>query len=399
MEHLNLVVVFIEGIVSFLSPCVLPILPVYLAMLSQSSEGPDKGNGSRKVLLINTLLFVLGISTTFFILGMGVGFIRPFLMGNKNLFLGLGGILIMGMGLFYMDIIKIDELQREKRMHYQVKRMNPLAAYILGFTFSFGWTPCIGPMLASVLVVASTSSSNLIGYLLIGVYTLGFVVPFLLLGLFAEKMIGLLDFVKNKGISIKKIGGMLLVLTGLIFLINGLTGPKEVIVKPSNEKVKEENQVEKEQTEAEMQEEPDSEVVLAPDFTLVDQYGKTHTLSDYQGKTVFLNFWATWCPPCRGEMPHIEELYNTYGLNEEDVVVLGVAMPNVGKEGSKEDITQFLEDEGYSFPVVFDESGEVMYYYQITAFPTTFIINPKGEVDLYIPGALDLSTMKKLVEQ
>lgn len=397
MEKLNLVVVFIEGLVSFLSPCVLPILPVYLAMLSQNTDNEGQAKRNRKTLLINTLLFVLGISTTFLILGTGVGFIRPFLMSNKNVFLGLGGLLIIGMGLFYMDILKIDELQREKRMHYQVKKMNPLAAYILGFTFSFGWTPCIGPMLASVLVVASTSSNALTGYLLIGVYTLGFVVPFLLLAVFAEKMIELLERVKSKGLSIKRIGGMLLVLTGLVFLMNGLTGPKEVITKPTNEKVQEQSSSKEEQTNKEA--EVDEEAVLAPDFILEDQYGNTHKLSDYQGKTVFLNFWATWCPPCKKEMPDIEKLYEEYGLNEDEVIVLGVAMPNIGREGSKEDIIEFLDDEGYTFPVVFDESAELMYNYQITAFPTTFIINPKGEVALYVPGAMDLSTMKELVEK
>lgn len=397
MEKLNLVVVFIEGLVSFLSPCVLPILPVYLAMLSQNTDNEGQAKRNRKTLLINTLLFVLGISTTFLILGTGVGFIRPFLMSNKNVFLGLGGLLIIGMGLFYMDLLKIDELQREKRMHYQVKKMNPLAAYILGFTFSFGWTPCIGPMLASVLVVASTSSNALTGYLLIGVYTLGFVVPFLLLAVFAEKMIELLERVKSKGLSIKRIGGMLLVLTGLVFLMNGLTGPKEVITKPTNEKVQEQSSSKEEQTNKEA--EVDEEAVLAPDFILEDQYGNTHKLSDYQGKTVFLNFWATWCPPCKKEMPDIEKLYEEYGLNEDEVIVLGVAMPNIGREGSKEDIIEFLDDEGYTFPVVFDESAELMYNYQITAFPTTFIINPKGEVALYVPGAMDLSTMKELVEK
>ncbi len=397
MEKLNLVVVFIEGLVSFLSPCVLPILPVYLAMLSQNTDNEGQAKRNRKTLLINTLLFVLGISTTFLILGTGVGFIRPFLMSNKNVFLGLGGLLIIGMGLFYMDLLKIDELQREKRMHYQVKKMNPLAAYILGFTFSFGWTPCIGPMLASVLVVASTSSNALTGYLLIGVYTLGFVVPFLLLAVFAEKMIELLERVKSKGLSIKRIGGMLLVLTGLVFLMNGLTGPKEVITKPTNEKVQEQSSSKEEQSNEEA--EVDEEAVLAPDFILEDQYGNTHKLSDYQGKTVFLNFWATWCPPCKKEMPDIEKLYEEYGLNEDEVIVLGVAMPNIGREGSKEDIIEFLDDEGYTFPVVFDESAELMYNYQITAFPTTFIINPKGEVALYVPGAMDLSTMKELVEK
>jgi cytochrome c-type biogenesis protein len=99
------------------------------------------------------------------------------------------------------------------------------------------------------------------------------------------------------------------------------------------------------------------------DFTLKDQYENVHTLSEYEGKTVFLNFWATWCPPCKAEMPYIEEIYKEYGLNKDDVVILGVASPNSGKEGSEEHIKNFLKEEKYTFPVVMDKNGEFIYKY------------------------------------
>lgn len=97
-------------------------------------------------------------------------------------------------------------------------------------------------------------------------------------------------------------------------------------------------------------------------------------------------------------MPDIEVLYNKYGMNKEDVVVLGVAAPLRGDEVSKEEIIQFLEDEEYTFPVVFDETGELMYNYYITAYPTTFIINPEGNIELYVPGAMDGEMMEEIIK-
>ncbi|MEG0951401.1 MAG: TlpA disulfide reductase family protein, partial [Niameybacter sp.] len=154
-----------------------------------------------------------------------------------------------------------------------------------------------------------------------------------------------------------------------------------------------------EQKEGQGEEESVEQLQQAPDFTLTDQYGNTHTLSAYKGKTVFLNFWATWCPPCKEEMPDIEALYKDYGLNAEDVVVLGVAFPNMGDEKSKEEVIQFLEDEGYTFPVVMDEEGALAYYYGISAFPTTFLINPDGTVEGYLRGMMSREMMDEVISK
>ena len=138
--------------------------------------------------------------------------------------------------------------------------------------------------------------------------------------------------------------------------------------------------------------------IKALDFTLYDQYGNTHTLSEYEGKTVFLNIWATWCPPCKQEMPYIEELYKEYNLNKEDVVILGLASPYFGKEGSKEDIKEFLNSNKYTFPVVFDENADLIYSYGIQAFPTTFVIDKEGYIAQYVPGGMTKEIMKTLIE-
>ena len=200
MQQLNLVVVFIEGLLSFFSPCILPILPVYLSILSNSNVDVLK-NGEDKfvktALFKNTILFVLGISTTFFILGSSVNILSSFFSENKDYIMVIGGIIIVFMGLFYVDIIKSTLLSREKRMNIKVKEMNSLSAFILGFTFSFGWTPCIGPILASVLIMASGSSSAMVANLLIIVYTIGFILPFIIVAGFYSKLFKSIDKMKN----------------------------------------------------------------------------------------------------------------------------------------------------------------------------------------------------------
>lgn len=388
MEHINFIIVFLEGVLSFLSPCVIPILPIYLAILSNSRNDKEikqqiDNHSSKRVLLMNTLMFVFGISTTFFLLGTGIGIFRTFLTEYKRYFLIGSGIFIILMGLFYAGDIKIPFLQKEKRLQLKTKQMNPIIAFLLGLTFSFGWTPCIGPMLASVLVLASTKHNVLTGNLLIGVYTLGFIIPFLIVAAFSDKMLQFLDKVKLKSEKLKTFGGYIILIMGFLVLVNGITTPK--FIKPV--------------TTQGTGTSGESEVILAPDFTLVDQYGNTHTLSDYKGKTVFLNFWATWCPPCKKEMPHIEEIYKEYGSNQEDVIILGVAFPNEGKEKSKQGIIDFLEDKNYTFPVVFDVTSDLSYYYNISVYPTTFIINSEGSVEGYLQGGMRKDDMRSIIER
>ena len=394
MENINLIVVFLEGLLSFLSPCILPILPIYLSILSNSSVENLKNNQFNFIkssLFKNTIFFTLGISTTFFILGNSVNILSSFLTENKDIISFGGGIIIVLMGLFYVDILKIPLLNREKRFNFKAKEMNIATAFLLGFTFSFGWTPCIGPILASVLIMVSSSESHLSGNILIGVYTLGFILPFLLVSLFYNKLYKSLDIIKANMGKIKQIGGVILIIAGMTMVYTGFDGVRAIYQK-DKAPIAQENQDNNEEN---------SEIpkrIKSIDFTLKDQYKNVHTLSEYEGKTVFLNFWATWCPPCKAEMPHIEEIYKEYGLNKEDVVILGVASPNLGKEGSEEHIKKFLKEEGYTFPVVMDYNGEFVYKYGISAFPSTFIIDKEGYVTQYVPGGMDKDTMKYLIE-
>lgn len=411
--------VFLQGILSFFSPCVLPLVPLYVSYLAGGArkvEADGTIRYPRGKVLVNTLFFIVGVSFAFFLLGFGFTALGRFFSSYQTWFARISGIIMILFGLYQFGAFgRSSALEREHRLPFRLDRwaMNPLVALVLGFTFSFAWTPCVGPTLGSVLLMASSASSAGKGFLLIGVYTLGFVIPFLAVGLFTGTV---LDFFKRHQKVVRytvKVGAALLILMGLMTLtgfMNGITGylssaagsgaAEGPAAQPSAAPVSESVTPAPESTPTE-EERP---VVPAPDFTLTDQYGEEHTLSDYAGKTVFLNFWATWCGPCQSEMPEIQALYEAYGNNEGDLIVLGVANPKTDENPYNQDVTQaeveqFLSDNGYTFPVVMDVTGDVFYSYGIQAFPTTFMIDTSGNVYGYVPGALSGDIMESIVRQ
>ena len=188
---LPVLTVFAQGLLSFFSPCVLPLVPLYLGYLAAGAKTVDENGGiryRRGRVALNTFFFVLGISFAFFLLTLGFTAVGRFFTAQKTLFTRIGGILVILFGLYQLGIFgNLGALSRERRLPFRLDRltMGPLPALALGFVFSFGWTPCVGPALAGVLVMASTAQSAAMGFVLIGVYTLGFVLPFLAVGLFA----------------------------------------------------------------------------------------------------------------------------------------------------------------------------------------------------------------------
>lgn len=470
---ISFILVFLEGIISFFSPCVIPLIPVYMSYLAGNAQKEEDGlvTYDRKKVFFHTLFFILGISFAFFILGMSFTALGKFFYSNKMLFTRIGGILIIILGLFQLGVFDFSFLQRERKIHINLtrKNVNPLMALIMGFTFSFAWTPCVGPALSSVLIMASGAKTGFLGNMLVLVYALGFVLPFLLLGLFTSQV---LEFLKKRKKLLKytiKAGGIILIVMGIMTFtgwmngissyLNSFTGNSQKNEAGYNEDITEnigedtalnkDNTLDKgvdsnkdnnltpennasedvntdedtsspdqntqapdgntestDNTEgtdnAENGEEP--EYPPAFDFTLTDQYGNTHILSDYKGKVVFLNFWASWCKPCQKEMPDIEELYQKYNLNQDEIVFLGVANPKnkdypYNADEEKDEILEFLERKGYTFPTVFDETGEILMNYYITAFPTTFMINKDGNVVGYVPGMMTKDIMESAIEQ
>ena len=408
------VTVFLQGALSFFSPCVLPLVPLYVSYLAGGAAvvGED---GVRRYprgkIFLNTLFFVAGISFAFFLLGLGLTALGAFFHDYQVWFARISGVIILLFGLYQLGLGKRAMLlEQERRLPFRLDKlaMNPAVALVMGFTFSFAWTPCVGPTLSSVLLMASSAESSAAGFLLIGVYTLGFVLPFLAVGLFTGAV---LDFFKAHQSVVRytvKIGAVLLIVMGILTLTGATNGLSADLAAVSGTTTQEEPAAPQDGTASggaqedaggAQEESGEIPVIPAPDFTLTDQYGETHTLSDYQGQTVFLNFWATWCGPCKMEMPDIQALYEEWDENAGDLVVLGVAGPGIGREGSAEDITAFLEANGYTYPVVMDDTGMLFYQYGISAYPTTFMIDPEGNVFGYVQGAVSREIMDDIVEQ
>lgn len=393
------VTIFLQGALSFFSPCVLPLVPLYVSYLAGGAAvvGED---GVRRYprgkIFLNTLFFVAGISFAFFLLGLGLTALGAFFHDYQVWFARISGVIILLFGLYQLGLGKRAMLlEQERRLPFRLNKlaMNPAVALVMGFTFSFAWTPCVGPTLSSVLLMASSAESSAAGFLLIGVYTLGFVLPFLAVGLFTGAV---LDFFKAHQSVVRytvKIGAVLLIVMGILTLTGATNGLSADLAAVSGTTTQQED------AGGAQGESGEIPVIPAPDFTLTDQYGETHTLSDYQGQTVFLNFWATWCGPCKMEMPDIQALYEEWDENAGDLVVLGVAGPGIGREGSAEDIAAFLEENGYTYPVVMDDTGTLFYQYGISAYPTTFMIDPEGNVFGYVQGAVSREIMDDIVEQ
>ena len=403
---------FAQGLLSFFSPCVLPLLPLYLGYLSGgvSTQGESAARRRGRTFL-HMLFFVIGVSFAIFLLGLGVSMIGSFFGGNRLLFARIGGMIVILFGLYQLGIFGSSSLlSGEKRLPLRLDKimMSPWTALLMGFVFSFAWMPCVGPALSSVLLMAASVSSRAAGYSLLGLYTLGFCIPFLALGLFTTSLLDV--FKRHRGITrySTKIGGVLLLLMGLLMLtglLNQVTGYLARISTPSDvtEEGRTAGKAAPETADAASTENPDDSnerpAIPALDFELTDQYGVTHTLEQYRGKVVFLNFWATWCPPCRAEMPDIQSLYEKYGPGHGEVAILAVATLGYNGEGSESEVTAFLNENGYTYPVLMDDTGELMRYYGISAIPTTFMIDADGNIYGYVAGAMSAEIMQSIIDQ
>ncbi len=414
--HINFFLVFIEGIISFFSPCVIPLIPIYMSYLAGNAKKEDlNGNITyeRSKVLFHTLFFVLGISASFFILGLSFSALGRFFSDNKLVFSKIGGIIIIILGLIQIGFLNFNFLNRNFKININqnLNKMNPIVAFVMGFTFSFAWTPCVGPALSSVLILASSAKSAIAGNVLVLVYTIGFIIPFILLGIFTTQALQFIDRKKHIVKYTIKVGGVILIAMGIMTYtgwINSLTGylntngnNQSISQKSDKNNAKEDKEEEKGSSKDDDVSDSNSEQAKpgelpAYDFTLLDQNGKEHKLSEYKGKVVFLNFWATWCPPCIEEMPHIEELYKEYNLNKDEVVILGVTGI---RDQTEQEIKDFLDENNYTFPTVIDKTGEIFTNYNISSYPTTFMIDKDGKIYGYTVGALSKDIMKQIIKQ
>lgn len=216
---------FLAGVVSFLSPCVLPLIPGYVSLVSKLSFEELSGctpENKVKRILIPSIFFVLGFSVVFVLLGASASYIGSFLQQNKILLLQISGAIIILFGLFSMDIIKIQQLYRDRRFNLPLQNLGLIGTFLLGFAFGFGWTPCVGPILASILLYASTTEATGKGAALLFVYSAGLGLPFLLTGLALSTALSAFTWIKKHYGFYKITVGGTLVIVGILMVTNNL---------------------------------------------------------------------------------------------------------------------------------------------------------------------------------
>lgn len=218
----SLAAAFIAGLISFLSPCVLPLIPGYMSLITKLSFEEISENSKSKIssVLIPSISFILGFTFIFVVLGASASYIGNFLRDNKQLLLQISGVLIIIFGIFVMEIINIPQLNREKRFSLKDNNFSLLGIFLLGSAFAFGWTPCVGPILATILLFASTSEETGKAALLLFTYSMGLGLPFILTGLAFNKALNTFKHIKNYYKYYKFIVGGILILLGIMMLTN-----------------------------------------------------------------------------------------------------------------------------------------------------------------------------------
>lgn len=358
---------FIEGLLSFLSPCVLPLVPLFMSYLSSDAKTIDENGNityNRWKVFFTTLSFTLGMSIIFFILALSVNKLAPYIGSYTNIIGLIGGVIIIFFGLHQTGLITISFLNAEAKLKINMKldAMNYFKAFIFGFLFTFGWTPCVGPMLASALTLAASAESN--GYIYLIVYALGFILPFILTGIFTTFILNFIKKHNNILSYIIKIAGVIMILFGIYSIYNS---SKNIIALQNSVATK-------------TSESTDDKFYLN-EYEYKDVDGNIINLRDYEGKFIYLDFIATWCEYCKEEIPYFHE----FSTSHDDIACFYVMSPSVNGS-TVDEIKEFIKENDIKIQIIVDEEGVLFNNLNVQSFPSLFIMAPDQSVIGYSAG-------------
>ncbi|MDX6576681.1 MAG: cytochrome c-type biosis protein [Blastocatellia bacterium] len=367
-------IAFIGGLASFLSPCVLPLVPGYISLMSGVSiDHLKSGEGSRinarRAIIINSLAFNAGLSVIFLSLGATAGLIGAAITNNVWVRV-IGGLVIIAFGLQLIGVLKIGALYKDTRFFSSEKPRGIFGSMMLGMAFAAGWTPCIGPILGGIIGLAATSGGWKNGLLLSAFYSAGLSIPFLITGLGINQFLSFYSKFRRHLHKVEVVSGIILILIGGLVMANrvtllassrlaGLLPDLEGRLKP----VYEPTPVEKRAGQT-FQPAPDVQ------FTKLD--GSAFRLKDLRGRVVVLNFWATWCIPCRSEIPSLSAM-------QKDFEARGLSVVGVSYDDTADLIQSFQKDIPQSYQIVLG-GREVGAQLPASPLPTTYIIDREGRI-------------------
>lgn len=395
MENLSLfwiVVAFAAGLASFLSPCVLPLVPGYISLISgvsidqlKSAEGSR--TSARRAVITNSLAFNAGLSIIFLALGAAAGWIGASVISNIWVRI-IGGIVIVLFGLQLIGVLKIGALYKDTRHFSNDKPRGALGSLALGMAFAAGWTPCIGPILGTILGLAATTGGWRSGLVLTAFYSAGLSVPFLLTGLGINQFLGFYAGFRRHLHKVEVVSGVVLIFIGVLIATGyatRLASSSLAAVIPNAEAwVQQFAQNRQDATPSPQQQIASSgnSFPSAPDVELRTLDGQPFRLNELRGRVVLLNFWATWCIPCRGEIPELNAM-------QRDLEARGLSVVGVSWDDTAEGVRDFQTDVPQAYKVLVGGESVGSQFGGVASFPTTFIIDREGRVRQTIIGARD----------
>jgi len=219
--NVSIAYAFLAGLLSFLSPCVLPLVPGYVSLLSGAVG--EEADAARSRLIANSLFFIAGFSVVFVALGATATSVGQQLRAHQALLSQIGGLIVILFGLHLLGVIRISALYGDKRVHKKIAVSGGVGAFLVGFTFAFGWTPCIGPMLATILLLAANQGTVGHGIFLLAIYSAGLAVPFLLTTLAIDRFATFYKGFRRHLHTVEQVSGVLLLLIGGLLLTHRFT--------------------------------------------------------------------------------------------------------------------------------------------------------------------------------
>ncbi|HEX8137308.1 MAG TPA: cytochrome c biogenesis protein/redoxin [Pyrinomonadaceae bacterium] len=384
-SNITIPIAFAAGFLSFISPCVLPLVPGYISLISGVSidrlKGEDGSRASaRRAVILNSLAFNVGLSMIFVSLGAAAGWLGSSFLTNPWLRF-IGGFIIIAFGLQLVGVLKIGALYKDTRFFSQQKPRGMLGSLTLGMAFAAGWTPCIGPILGGIIGLAATSGGWKSGLILSSFYAAGLSIPFLLTGLGINQFLGFYSRFRKHLHKVEVVSGVMLMAIGLVVAFGyttRLTSSRLAAWLPNLESwIK----VEPAPTNATAKPAPgNSAFAAAPDFTLAKLEGQPLRLSELKGRVVMLNFWATWCGPCRAEIPELNAMQRE--MRDQGLTIIGVSW-----DDTVEGVREFQQEVPQEYTILMGGEEVQSLFGGIPSLPTTYIIDRDGRIRQKIIGA------------
>jgi cytochrome c-type biogenesis protein len=222
MPDVSIYMAFVAGLISFLSPCILPIVPGYISFLSGMSVEEIEGRGEKKLIILNSIFFITGFSVVFILLGASATMIGAFLTSKMSVLTKIAGLVIILFGTFKLGLIRHLAFYREARFQLKNRKFGVFGAMLIGAAFAFAWTPCVGPILGSILAYAATLGKVSQGVSLLVIYSMGLGVPFLIVTLALNRFFRIFDRIKKHLRLIEIVSGIIMIILGLMILSNKL---------------------------------------------------------------------------------------------------------------------------------------------------------------------------------